>query len=872
MINSGVNANTPNNRIAKQQTQSNLPQDVVSAEAAPMTPLDTASFNGTTAALTLAAAAALSGADPMKDAEEIPGLFKLMRKGDKVWFSISPEQLNKPFFFSTNVSKSVGERGLVGSEMGDAVLAEFRRAGNQIQLVAKHTENFAEEGTPQAQFVKEDYSDSLLASAPVMPGDSANGAVMVEANALLFGDIPDYQARLKRAYDTPFQLDVKNTSFTAVDNSAEQTSFGVQAHFVAPNPSFVRGLPTTTPDGRSVLTEFRYNFLKLPDEAMKPRLADDRIGHFITRRKDYTGDEGDGKVRYVNRWRLEKKDPAAEVSDPVKPITYWIANDVPEKYRESVKEGILEWNKAFEKIGFHNAIEVRQQKADDKFDTLDARHASVRWYTAADVGSAVGPSQVDPRSGEILDADIRMADVFGRSAQKVLIDNPTRSFEVEGSEEAEHEQEHGHIHGEGHEHCSYLQHAGSEQMFAQQMLELRGDTEASQKLANAYIKDVVMHEVGHTLGLRHNFKGSLINDAEQLQDADHTREHGLGSSVMDYHPFNLAGPGEKQGEYVQSGLGAYDYLAIKYAYAPLDPATEKEELDAIALQTTLDPKLAYESDEAADASDPEVNRFDLGSDPLAFAQKQANLGKELWERAQNQVLPAGTPYQELTKAFVNGLNKIGGSLRFMSRYVGGVTLRRDHAGTENATHEPVPADKQRAALKSITDLMFQPDSFKFKPEFVSRLAKDRFDTWGDQNISVGPSILRLQVGALNQLLAGDVAQRIITNPEKLAEGEPVFKLSELYDTLQSNIWSELPKGAEIGQGRRDLQREYIKSILPFLAPDSKAPNEATSLMQYQAESLKTQIEEALKGSNLSLESKAHLDQCRKQLTKALASE
>ncbi len=858
-------------------TPTSSPSAAADKTAAPSTPVDSATLgNGNSAAeaaplklTTATAAAAAPSTDPTSGAEEIPGMFKVLRKGDKVWFSIAPDQLNKPFFFSSNVSKGVGEKGLTGSSMGFSQLAEFRRAGNQVQLVAINTDYFAEEGTPQAKFVDEGFADSLIASAPVTQ-NAQSKEVLVEANALLFTDIPGFQTRLQRAYDTTFSLDVKNTSFTQVDNNEGQTSFGVQAHFQAPAVTPKTGsLPGTTPDGRSLLTEFRYSFLKLPDTPMAPRMADDRIGHFVTTRKDYTGDDTDGTVRYVNRWRLEKANPEAELSEPVKPVTYWIANDVPEKYRESVKEGILEWNKAFERIGFKDAIQVRQQTEADKFDTLDAQHASVRWYTAADVGSAVGPSQVDPRSGEILDADIRMADVFGRSAQKFFFDNVASGHSHET--EAAHAHEHTHSHGDGHEHCSYLHHAGAEQMFAQNLLEARGDTENAQKLANAYVKDVVMHEVGHTLGLRHNFKGSTVYTPEQLQDAEFTRENGLGSSVMDYHPFNLAAPGEQQGEYVMSTLGAYDYLAVEYAYKPIAAESEKSTLDEIALKTTTDPLYAYESDEAADASDPTVNRFDLGSDPLAFANKQAGLGRELWDKAQEMNLPAGTPYQELTRQFSSGLNKIGGAARFMARYVGGVMIRRDRAGTDNATHEPVAADKQREALKSLTDMLYQPTSFKFKPEFVSRLAKDRFDTWGDQNVHVGQSILRLQTNTMNSLLANDVAQRLIYAPEKLPEGTEAFSLGELYETLQNNIWSELPAKAEINQGRRDLQREYIKSVSSFLTPDTKAPGEAVSMMRYMAGQLKKQVDEAL-GSKLSLESRAHLDQCSQTLARALKAD
>ena len=811
-------------------------------------PKDTVQLQGTSG--TTKNNAPQAPADPTAGAEELPGLFKVLRKDDKVWFSIAPEQLNKPFFFSSNVSKSLGEKGLVGSEMGSAQLAEFRKTGNQIQLVAKNTENFATPGTPQAQFVSEDYADSLIASAPVLAAKHGE-EILVEANSLLFTDIPGYSARLQDAYETPFSLDAKNTSFAQVDNTENQTSFGVQAHYQAPNvPPKSGSLPSTTPESRSLLTEFRYNFSKLPDVPMTPRLADDRIGHFITTRKDYDGDDGDGKVRYVHRWRLEKKDPNAPISDPVQPITYWVAKDVPEKYRDAVKGGILEWNKAFEKIGFHNAIEVRQQTEADNFDTMDARHASVRWYTAADVGSAVGPSQVDPRSGEILDADIRMADVFARGAQKFIHDNPPAPPSSE------------------HESCQYLAHAGEEQQFASSLLEARGDTDAGQELAQAYVKDVVMHEVGHTLGLRHNFKGSTVNTPEQLQDSEYTHQHGLGSSVMDYHPYNLAAAGEKQGEYVMSTLGDYDYLAIQYAYQPLDPAREKDALAEIAAQTTTDPHLAYESDEAADASDPEVNRFDLGNDPLEFAQKQVQLGRELWDRAQNTELPVGADFQQLTTAFKSGLNKLASASRFMARYVGGVTLRRDHAGTGRPTHEPIPAERQREALHALTSTFFQPDSFHFKPEFVARLAKNRFESWGDQNVHVGLAVLQTQVQVLQSLLAPGVAQRLIDSPAMLPEGTQSFPLSELYDTVQNSIWSELPGKGDIAQPRRDLQREYIKAVVPFLSSDSKAPGEARSLMRYEARQLQRQIDQALT-EPMSLERRAHLEQCSEQLGSAL---
>ena len=865
----GINANA-NNTAAKAKKGKKSGKKPKTKKSDTKAPVDSAKITDakeTPAAKETAAAKEVAEAEKstlpaaLQGAKEVPGMFTLYQKDDKAWFSIKPEQFNKPFFFSANVSKSVGERRLVGSEMGDSQLAEFRKVGDRVQLVALHTENFAEPGSPQAKFVEEDYSDSIISSAPITESKKGAEDTIIDARVLLFPDIPGYAARMQYAYDSKFALDVKNTSFTAVDNNQRQTSFGVQAHYVS-SLATPGDLPSTTPIPNSALTEFRYNFLKLPETPMKPRLADDRIGHFVTDRKDYTGDVGDGRVRYVNRWRLEKADPNAELSKPVKPITYWVANDVPEKYRESVKEGILAWNEAFEEIGYKDAIVVKQQTKADKFDTLDAEHASVRWYTAADVGSAVGPSHVDPRSGEILDADIRMADVFGRGAQKFLIDNPPKE---------EMAAEHGHIHHHGGEVCHHQHHAAIEHQFATGLMEARGDSDANQKLADAYIKDVVMHEVGHTLGLRHNFKGSTVFTAEQLADPEFTKENGLASTVMDYLPYNLAGKGETQGEYVMSKIGPYDKLAIKYAYGDQDPNTESEGLNEIAKLTTTDPMLIYETDEAADASDPEVSRFDMSSDPLGFAQKQVDLGLEYWDRAQNRELPEGTNYIENTKAFSSGLNKLGSAMRLATRYIGGVHIRRDHAGTEHALHTPVPAEKQADAVKLITETMFSPDSFQFKPEFVARMGKNRFDTWGDQNIHVGQSVLKTQVRALVGMLSPSIAQRLADNHEKLPAGEKSYELGDMYQTVQNSIWSELSEGKEVSQPRRDLQREYVRVLTPVLNGKANVTGEARSLLRYLSTELKKDVDARLEG-DLPLVQRAHLDDVSQNLDRALNPE
>jgi hypothetical protein len=270
--------------------------------------------------------------DILKDAKTIPGYFTLHEKDEKVWLEILPSQLGKPFFFTYNIPRSVGERGLYGSQMGGSKLVEFQKVGNLVQLIAKNTQFFAKEGTPQAQFVSESFSDSLLSSAAVVSAPHPETkSILIEANALLFSDIPGYQTRIEAAFRMPFGMDTRNTSFSSIKNSGNLTGLEVKAHFsvpklsappTMPSPVPTPPPPTATPDPRSMFVSFYYSFMPLP-EPMTTRLADERVGFFTVARTDYTTDLNiKSKTHFLKRWRLEKKDPTAAVSEPKEPIVY----------------------------------------------------------------------------------------------------------------------------------------------------------------------------------------------------------------------------------------------------------------------------------------------------------------------------------------------------------------------------------------------------------------------------------------------------------------------------------------------------------------------------------------------------------------------
>jgi hypothetical protein len=810
-------------------------------------------------------------AELVRGAAHLPGFLGLYQKEEKVWIELRPDQFDRPIFMSVNMPNGIGERGVYGSQMGMSQVVVFRRIGNLVQMIAKNTGYGARGGTPQALVVQQAFSDSLLAIAPVASGPSAQSkSILVEANILLFGDIPSYTTRLEAAFRMPYAMDARNSSFMTIRSDEAMTGLQVNAHFFVPRiaappavmppvPAAVANPPVTLPDPRSMFLGFYYSFMPLPAQPMHGRRADDRIGHFVSTSQDYSDDVTPATaVHLVSRWRLEKQDPAQALSEPRQPIVYWLDANIPEKYRESVRQGVLAWNEAFERIGFKNAIVVNQQAESDRFNTMDARHASVRWFVGSDVGFAIGPRQVDPRSGEILDADIGMSDVFARGVRRVVAED-AYDLAPAPNDEA---------------HCDYMHESAQEMGFAMDLLALRGELEMgspeADAVAQAYVRSVIMHEVGHTLGLRHNFRSSTIYSIAQLQDAEFTKKNGLAGSVMDYTPFNLSLKGEKQGEYVTSTLGPYDYWAIEYAYKPLEPAQEKEELAKIASRSN-EPLLAFGTDQDAGGfnSDPDVNVFDLGSDPLAYFQRRLAISRELWDRVQNRTLKPGESYESLRRSFDYGFQQFARTMPVVVKYVGGVTYLRDHAGTGRATFTPVPLPRQRAALKMLTDSLFKTDSFQFTPAMISRLGVDHFAQRGRADVSVGGRVLALQSGALDQLMSDAVALRLLDSEEKLDDRKQALSLDELYTTVQGAVWSELKTGKDITGMRRNLQREHLKRLVAALLRVSVAtPADVRSLQRENALKLQRDLRVAM-GRPMSREARAHLSESHETLGQAL---
>jgi hypothetical protein len=857
------------------------------AQGAPLTPAPSATTPGAPARAPAPGPAARPFRDVVKDAKETTGFFNVWREGDRAWIEIRPDQFEKPFFFSIVRTRGVGERMVIAGLMGARHIAYFKKVNGHIQLIAKNTRFRARPGTPTARAVEESFSDSLLASAPIASQPSSKDqGILVEANALLLNDIPGASTLLEGAFHIPYALDGRNSSLVKAESRDTETGFDVSLHFSvskmpAPGPDSNVRPPLDTPDPRSLFLGYRYNFAELP-APMHPRVADERVGYFTTSFTDFSDDlDPNPKVHYINRWRLEKKDPNAALSEPVKPIVYWIDRDIPEKYRKPIEEGVLEWNKAFERIGFKDAIQVKVQPDDADFETADVGHATIRWYLSSDGGPAIGPSHVDPRTGEILDADIVFTDIFARSSRRFVVEDiPHKdaaatalpSMAMPG------------------QYCNYAQQAQDEEQFALDVLEARGEIDPAspqaEKFVDDYVRQVIAHEVGHTLGLRHNFRSSTAYTPEELANPDFTKRNGVTASVMDYAPFNIAVKGEAQGDYVNEGLGPYDYWAIEYGYKPLDGAHEKQELAKIAERGSKEPWLAYGTDEDASVGaspqgmDPTVNVWDLSSSPLEYYRKRLELSRELWARLETKQLAPGESYDSLRRSFLAGFDQLARGLVPATKYIGGIVQVRDRAGSGRLPYTPIAADQQREALKIISDGMFSVDSFKFKPQFLASLPYSRLDYYdamaqganvtNQPMISLPQTVLSMQRRVLDQVMSGPVAERLIESRELVADPKEAFTLSELYDGLQRAIWSELKTGREITSMRRNLQREHLRRMVGMLLhPSAQMPADARSLMRVEAQSLASEIRKAMNKPAFSKETKAHLSESLDTLEQAL---
>ncbi|HVP07447.1 MAG TPA: zinc-dependent metalloprotease, partial [Candidatus Acidoferrum sp.] len=622
-------------------------------------------------------------ADLIKDRVAIPGLFTFYQDtvANTMYMAIKPSQFNKVFLCGETMSKAEGaffDNGMLTSTYP----FYLQREGKKIMLMEKNLRFRADSTSSFRRAVEAGITDHLLASVKIESKPNDSGAVLIDPSALFVRDAENVSYFLGQAGQTGFSFDRDNSYFEKVKSFPENTEIDVKLHYRTNKPLNA----VTMQNPYSMFHTYHYSLSTLPETDYVPRLADDRVGNFLTIYEDYSKFSPETPyVRYVERWNLKKKDPTAALSEPVEPIVYWVENTVPQEYKEWVAKGIEFWNPAFEKIGFKNAIVAKIMPDTASWDPADTRYNVVRWIMRPGAGYAVGPSRANPFTGQIYDADIRVSADFIRymynnatnwihplsfdgstteqtGALDSIFPGGPASSEEELSRESAQEAAFG---------LNYL-------LASTDNLEQRDSL--TKDYIHQYIVQLVAHEVGHTLGLRHNFKASSIYTLDQINDTAFTHKNSTLGTIMDYMPPNVAGRGKVQGDFYPTVPGPYDNWAIAYAYSDFGGKTPQDDtakLNEIA-QRAGDPLLAYGTDEDLGGMDPNrsvdplCNTFDQGTDVIKFAALRIDQARELWNVEMKDFERPGQRYQKIMTVFSTGWRPYTEATRWVPKFVGGI--------------------------------------------------------------------------------------------------------------------------------------------------------------------------------------------------------
>ncbi len=854
-----------------------------------------------------------SFSDVTKGAEVRTGIFTLYLKRDKAYLSLTPGQLDRDYLLVTQLSRGIGELGLDGGASIRSDLVRFHRAGDRIELQVVNPRFAAAPGSPMARTVDYSFGNSVAQSFAIATMRD-DGEILVDVAPFLLSDWADLGAFFQgvvaqRKLSGTVMLDRERSSIEQIRLFPANLEAGVRLTYQA---SRNLGLETVS-DYRWIPVGVHYSLLELPANPMRPRYADERVGYFVSAIKDFSRDTAESFfVRYVNRWRLEKRDPNAALSEPVEPIVYYIDRTVPTEWRAWVRSGILEWNRAFEEAGFRNAIKVMDAPEDTLWSAEDARYSTVRWTATNRSVYAVGPSNVDPRTGEILNSDVLISASWiqtwrGESGEYLPPATAIRSVFVEDSAAAASE-------GDTRL-CSLADGMRRQGTLTRAVLSSRSGpatAAATRRYIGQALKALVMHEIGHTLGLRHNFRGSAGITKAQLTDRKFTQAHGLGVSVMDYSPPALSLDPRDQGDYHSGTVGTYDRWAIRYGYSgvgPRDlaegsakgstgpapvwtPDAEINALRAVAAEAAR-PAHLYGTDEDAGFGglglDPTVSRYDQTSDPLEWARDRVTLINGLFDSLDTRMVAPGQGYARLRSAFTDLLNDRWYAILVTTKYLGGATTARDHRGDPSARPAlvTVPAARQREALAFLTDAAFGEQAYRFRPELLSRLGPDRWRHWGSNpgadgriDFPIHSWATAQQASLLGQVLDPAVLSRIRDAELRATESEPTLTIPEVFNTLTRAIWAEAaylapgktPAPRNITSVRRDLQRLHLNSLIRMIVnPVPDTPEDARTLARATLVELGGELDRTLlrRGAELDPYTRAHLVDSKERISQAL---
>ncbi|MDA9041357.1 zinc-dependent metalloprotease [Gammaproteobacteria bacterium] len=702
--------------------------------------------------------------------KELNGFMNILHETeeDKYYLIIEEDKINKEFIYFAYILNGPQDVGASGGSMGDGSILEFRKFKDDIGLYKINTKYKYNDSNKISQSKLTNIIEAFMGRFKVVVKE--DNKYLISADKLFLSEMltsvtPNIPQEYMEYYDLNIgKIDKSKTYINDVRNYPKNTAIEINYGFFNPRPK-PGGSVDAVADKRYTFISARHLFVEMPDDKFEPRIADQRIGYFSEKVTDLSSYDSYPARDLMNRWRLIKKNPEAELSEPVEPIVYWVENSTPEEIRPFVVKGIEGWNAAFEKAGFKNAVVAKIQPDDAEWDAGDIQYNVVRWASTPNPQfSGYGPSIANPRTGEIIAADI----VQEFNAIK-------RGYTYR---------------------------------------KLWGYTEDNDPLEQ-WIVSLTMHEVGHTLGLRHNFKSSWIYNADDIHNVSITGKSHIGS-VMDYDPINLAPAGTPQGNFFPHGPGIYDKWAIEFGYTP---NMTDEERDLILAKASI-PEYVFGTDGDAMGSpgsntDPRAKRYDLSGDPVTYTSRRIEILDAKIKELPSIFLVDGNTSTEFRSNFFSLVREKGRFMEGVSRLIGGVYSNRTVNGTDLTPFEAVAYEDQKKAMSLITSKLLSNDAFIFDENILKYLQYEKRAAYSSsERGNEDPQLHEVVLGLQGRVLAHILHPRVMTRLVDSSQYGNTYLPNEVLDDLQEGIFvaKEVPTTFKM-----NLQSNYVDGLIKGLS-------------------------------------------------------
>ncbi|MGC6428875.1 MAG: zinc-dependent metalloprotease [Flavobacteriales bacterium] len=764
-----------------------------------------------------------------KNCELYDGLFRFYqdKKNGSSFIEIDTSHIGKEFIYFSYFENGVGDaRANRGVYRGSKII-KINKFFDKIDFTIENTKYFFDPNSPLSNSSNANINTPIVVSESIVATSLCKTKFLIDADNIFLNE--SFQ-QVRSSYSGGYKgfrlgnLSKSKTRLEKVRNYPENTDVLVKYVYESKYPSRRGGQAVT--DSRNVSVVVQHSIIEMPDDNYVPRIDDTRVGYFTTQTNHMTSIDQVNYRDFINRWRLEKKFPENDVSEPFKPITFWIENTTPYEFRDIIKDGVEAWNIAFEEAGFSNAIEVKIQPDSAEWDAGDIRYNVLRWTSSpSPPWGGYGPSFVNPRTGEILGADIMLEWVY--ITNRILTDELFNDSEDQ----------------QNHQMCNAASHQQIENQFGLNYIKSFNLSEELEKeLIKQSLYRLVLHEVGHTLGLSHNFKGSLFLNNEELNNKEIVNERGVCSSVMEYPAINIAENPENQGLFFDVKPGVYDIWAIKYGYSWFENKEKEDETLNEILSHSTKKELAFANDAfdmryPGKGTDPNAMIYDLSSDPVEHSLRKIKKVISIASNLKQKYTENNDTYEELYRSYRTLLFSYYQSLNIISRQIGGVKVDLAHTNQNsiNKPFESINKEVQKNALDIISKygfsnmIILQQDIFPF-------LQKQRRGFSVSNDPQIHQLILTYQNRLMNHLLHPNVLQRI-TNSNLYGND---YTLANYMIDLRNAVFKS-DFNQNVTTVRQNLQTSYVNRLISIVDTDSRFDNITKASVYYNLEWLKNNL-------------------------------